>query len=61
MKNLIMVKEFVETQTGNMLQTFHSDNGGEYVNKPIKEFCAKNSIIMEMTVSYSPSQNGIME
>ena len=61
LKNLMVFKEFVETQTGNKLKTFHSDNGGEYVNKPFKEFCAQNGIIMETTVPYSPSQNGIVE
>ena len=54
-------KELVETQTGNKTKKFHSDNDGEYVNKPFKEFCAKHGIIMEMTAPYSPAQNRIAE
>lgn len=54
-------KQFVETQTGNKLKRFRSDNGGEYVNKSFKEFCATNGIIMETTAPYSPAQNGIAE
>ena len=54
-------KEFLETQTGNKLKKFCSDNGGEYVNRPFQESCAQHGIIMEMTAPYSPSQNGIAE
>jgi transposase InsO family protein len=54
-------KQFIETQTGNKVKWFRSDNGGEYVNKSFKNFCAKNGIIMETTAPYSPSQNGIAE
>ena len=61
LKNLMVFKEFVETQSCNKLKAFHSDNGGEYVNKSFKEFCTKNGIIMETTAPYSPSQNGIAE
>ena len=61
LKNFIVFKEFLETQTSNKLKRFQSDNGGEYVNKPFKDFCAKHGIIMETTAPYSPSQNRIAE
>ena len=61
LKNFIVFKEFVETQTSNKLKKFWSDNGGEYVNKAFKDFCAMHEIIMETTAPYSPSQNGIAE
>ena len=59
LSNFIVFKEFVKTQTGNKLKKFQSDNGGEYVNKPFKDFCAKNGINMETTAPYLPSQNRI--
>ena len=46
LKHFVTFKEFVETQTGNKIKKFHSDNGGEYVNKLFKKFCGKHSIIM---------------
>ena len=56
-----MFKGFIETQTGNKVKQLQTDNGGEYVNKDFKDFCASNGIIMENTAPYSPSQNGIVE
>ena len=44
---------------GHKLKRFHSDNGGEYVNKTFKDCCAKYGIIMETMAPYSPAQNGI--
>ena len=61
LKHFTTFKEFLETQTGNKIKKFCSDNGGEYVNKPFKEFRAKHGIIMEMMAPYSPAQNGIVE
>jgi len=54
-------KGFIETQTGNKIKILHSDNGGEYLNKIFKEFCAKSGIIMQTIASYSSAQNGIEE
>ena len=61
LKNFVTFKEFIETQRGNKVKTFRSDNGGEYVNKPFKEFCVNHGIIMETTAPYSPSQNRIVK
>ena len=56
-----LFKEFIEVQSGNKIKRFRSDNGGEYINKPFKDFCSTSGIIMETTVPYSPAQNGIAE
>ena len=61
LRHFELYKAFIETQTGHKLKKSHSDNGGEYVNKNFKDFCAKNGIIMETTAPYSPAQNGIAE
>ena len=53
LNNSIVFKEFVEAQTSNKLKKLWSDNGGEYVNKQFKEFCAMHEIIMETTAPYS--------
>jgi transposase InsO family protein len=61
LKHFESFKQFIEMQMGNKIKWFRSDNGGEYVNRPFKDFCAKHGIIMETTAPYSPAQNGIAE
>ena len=61
LRHFELYKAFIETQTSHKLKKFHSDNGGEYVNKNFKEFCANYGIIMETTAPYSPAQNRIAE
>ena len=61
LKHFETFKAFLKTQTGNKVKHIRSDNGGEYVNKLFKDFCAKNGVIMETTAPYSPAQNGIAE
>ena len=53
LKNFAMFKKFIETQSGYKVKAFQSNNGGEYVNKPFKEFCINHGIIME-TTCYTP-------
>jgi len=38
-----------------------SNNGSEFVNSTMDQFCQHNSIIHEMTVPYLPQQNGLTE
>ncbi len=54
-------KALIKNQMNNKLKHFHSDSGGEYINKLLKTFCAEAGIIMEQTAPYSPVQNGIAE
>jgi transposase InsO family protein len=54
-------KSFIETQTGNKMKTFQSNNGGEYQNNAFKDLCAKSGIVMQTTTPYSSAQNGIAE
>ena len=61
LKHFEAYKAMVETQTGSKLKRFRSDNGGEYINKPFKDFCTKHGILMETTAPYSPVQNGVAE
>ena len=51
----------VKRQTKHRIQTLRCDNGGEYTNSTIKDFCASKGIKIEYTAPYSPAQNGIAE
>ena len=43
----------VETQSGKKLKALRSDNGGEYIAKEFKDFCATREIKREFTASYT--------
>ena len=57
-------KEFearVTNKTGLEISTLRTDNGGEYVSKEFEEFLKSKGIRHELTVPYSPAQNGVAE
>ena len=57
-------KEFVnmaETSTGGKVKILRSDNGGEYKSKSMSEFRKSRGIVHELTVPYTPEQNGVAE
>uniref|UniRef100_A0AAV1UBQ4 Polyprotein n=1 Tax=Peronospora matthiolae TaxID=2874970 RepID=A0AAV1UBQ4_9STRA len=54
-------KAFYENQWGKHLKCIRSDNGTEFVNKKIAHICARNGIVHQRTVPYSPQQNGVAE
>ena len=61
---LTKFKEFVavmENFTGKKVKILRLDNGGEYVSRDFKEFCATNGIIREETIPMSPQLNGVSE
>jgi transposase InsO family protein len=60
-KMFLEFKALVENQTGLKIKSLGSDNGGEFCNKTFDDFLAKNGIIHETTVPYSPQQNGVAE
>jgi hypothetical protein len=37
------------------------DRGTEFINEPLKTWCAEKGIEIQMTAPYSPSQNGVAE
>ena len=43
------------------LRTLRSDNGGEYLSNNFKAFLAEHGIKHELTVTYTPQQNGVAE
>ena len=44
----------VEIKIGLRLKCLRSDNGGEYIDKEFKEYCAANGIRMEKTIPRTP-------
>ena len=51
----------VELAQERKLKSFRSDNGGEYTSKALKEFFAAKGVEHQLTVAYTPQQNGVAE
>ena len=51
----------LQVQTGLKLKRFHSDGGGEFVNKELKLFFNENGTTQSTTVPYTPEHNSIVE
>ncbi|XP_069361062.1 uncharacterized protein [Maniola hyperantus] len=58
---LVEFKILAESQTGRKLKIIRTDNGTEYVNKRVSEFLKQNGIVHQLTVDYTPAQNGVSE
>ena len=43
------------------VKVLRSDNGGEYLSSKFKEYLDKNGIHHELSVAYTPQQNGVAE
>ncbi|KAI8124587.1 Retrovirus-related Pol polyprotein from transposon TNT 1-94 [Lucilia cuprina] len=56
-----MFKLFVEKQLNRSIKCVRSDNGREYVNSQFDKFLEENGIQRQLTVPYTPQQNGISE
>lgn len=54
-------KALVENQSGEKIKALRSDNGGEYVNSHFEKICRDAGINHQLTVPYSPQQNGVCE
>lgn len=54
-------KAYAENQTGKKIKILRTDNGTEYVNKMMDDFLAANGIHHQLTVDYTPEQNGVAE
>ncbi|SGZ31712.1 BQ5605_C045g12237 [Microbotryum silenes-dioicae] len=51
----------IENATGRRLKTLRSDNGGEYISSTFNGYCAARGIRREVTIPYTPEQNGRAE
>lgn len=43
------------------VKCIRSDNGREYLNSTLKQYCEDNGILHQTTVPYTPQQNGVAE
>lgn len=50
-----------ERQTGCKIKALRSDNGREYINKRFDDFLKQHGIVRQLSVPYSPQQNGVAE
>ncbi|SGY26808.1 BQ5605_C018g08798 [Microbotryum silenes-dioicae] len=51
----------VENTTGDKVKTIRSDNGGEFTLRNFVNFCSSKGIRRELTIPYTPQQNGRVE
>lgn len=58
-REVCVVVARLECQAGRLVKIIHTDNGSEFINSAMNEFCARNGIKHETTNPYQPQQNGI--
>ncbi|KAK1419961.1 hypothetical protein QVD17_29426 [Tagetes erecta] len=56
-----MFYNMIQTQFKTNIQTLRSDNGGEFINNHMKQFCQTKGIIHQTSCSHTPEQNGVAE
>lgn len=54
-------KTMVECQTGKKIKVLRSDNGTEFVNNNFDTYLKQHGIVRQLTVPYTPQQNGVAE
>ncbi|RVX04494.1 Retrovirus-related Pol polyprotein from transposon RE1 [Vitis vinifera] len=54
-------KALVENQANCSIKVIRSDNGTEYTSDKFDKFCVEAGIVHQLTVTYSPQQNGVSE
>ncbi|KAJ0445166.1 putative RNA-directed DNA polymerase [Helianthus annuus] len=60
-ENVESFYELVLTQFKKRVKVFRSDNGTEFVNNKMDNFCKSKGIIHQTSCSYTPQQNGVVE
>ncbi|CAL8152562.1 unnamed protein product [Prunus armeniaca] len=54
-------KAMVEVQSGYKIKKLRSGRGGEYTSTEFLQFCEEIGLERQLTVAYSPQQNGVAE
>ncbi|KAK1414482.1 hypothetical protein QVD17_30227 [Tagetes erecta] len=58
---LINFHNMVKTQFSKHIKRIRSDNGGEYTSNRMKDFYAREGILLETTCPHTPQPNGVVE
>lgn len=54
-------KNVVKNESGEKIGCLRTDRGGEYNSSEFDKFCNDNGIKRQLTTSYTPQQNGVVE
>ncbi|KAI5355034.1 hypothetical protein L3X38_007929 [Prunus dulcis] len=54
-------KAMTELQSGYKIKGLRSDRGGEFLSNDFNKFCDEFGIQRQLTIAYSPQQNGVVE
>ncbi|KAG6520427.1 hypothetical protein ZIOFF_017482 [Zingiber officinale] len=54
-------KRLVENQCGRKIKILRTDRGGEFIGNAFMDYCKEKGIQRQLTVRYSPQQNGVAE
>ncbi|CAL2240562.1 unnamed protein product [Prunus armeniaca] len=54
-------KAMTKLQSGYKIKGLRSDRGGEFLSREFNKFCEESGIQRQLTVAYSPQQNGVVE
>ena len=54
-------KALAENQSGKRIKVLRSDRDKEYTSREFERFCKDEGIKRQLTVVYSPQQNGVSE
>ncbi|CAL2236277.1 unnamed protein product [Prunus armeniaca] len=54
-------KAMTELQSGHKVKSLRSDRGGEFMSNEFLAYCSEAGIQRQLTVAYSPQQNGVVE
>ena len=54
-------RQMAEKQSGKQLKVLRTDNGGEFLSLAFQQHCKDSGIKRQLTVPYTPQQNGVAE
>lgn len=60
-KTFKLFKNAIENETDHRIKKLRTDNGTEYVNNELLNFCEESGILQQFTCTYTPEQNGVAE
>ncbi|KAL3681665.1 hypothetical protein R1sor_024621 [Riccia sorocarpa] len=61
LETFVRFKAHIELLTGKYIKTLRTDRGGEYTAKAFAAYCAKYGIQRQLSIAYTPQQNGVSE